>query len=407
MPGSDASIYNLIRPQPITPLRDPQEMALRRMQLQNAERTGRLGDLNLEETRRGIETNRTIQGMVAGRPDLQGDALINEVAKYDWKRAQEMRKEQAELAGKKATTGKTTAETGKLLAQQGRDLIAAATPESLPSVLEWGVKNNQQWALKAPVQIMSDPAAFSQWQRQNVLGADEWLKRNAPTISEAQTAATAAFTPGPNGPVPNQAAQDFAMRKAAAGRSKITTNILPPQKTFENEDKLRNDYTAHPMVKSSSELQNAFNLIETAYKRPSAANDLAMATKYMKILDPTSVVRESEFALAVNATGLLDKVQNYADSVLKGRKLNPTQRKDFYDSAKAINDAFQSERQKVDDQYAEMATGYGLNPKNVIPRLRTKESAPTTPAPPKLGERKDGYIYKGGDPSKQSSWEKI
>ena len=39
---SDASIYGLIRqPQPI-PLRDPDEMALRRMQLMNAERAGRI-----------------------------------------------------------------------------------------------------------------------------------------------------------------------------------------------------------------------------------------------------------------------------------------------------------------------------------------------------------------------------
>ena len=151
---------------------------------------------------------------------------------------------------------------------------------------------------------------------------------------------------------------------------RVTTNVLPPQKTFENEDKLRGDYAANPLVKSASEMQNAFNLIEAAYQRPSAANDLAMATKYMKILDPTSVVRESEFALAVNATGLLDKVQNYAASVLEGKKLNPNQRKDFYESAKAINDAFQKQRGDVDSQYSEMASGYGLNPQNVIPSLR-------------------------------------
>ena len=151
------------------------------------------------------------------------------------------------------------------------------------------------------------------------------------------------------------------------------TNVInqAASQTFNQEDKLRADYTANPNVKAAAEMQTAFKMIEAAKKNPSAANDLAMATKYMKILDPTSVVRESEFALAVQATGLLDKVKNYAASVLEGKKLNPTQREDFYNSAKAINDAFQKGREDVDKQYGEMAKGYGLNPKNVIPSLRT------------------------------------
>ena len=175
---------------------------------------------------------------------------------------------------------------------------------------------------------------------------------------------------------------------------RVTTNVLPPQKTFENEDKLRARYSADPLVKASSEMQNAFNTIEAAYQRPSAANDLAMATKYMKILDPTSVVRESEFALAVNATGLMDKVQNYAASVLEGKKLNPNQRKDFYDSAKAINDAFQKQRGEVEAQYSEMATGYGLEPKNVIPSLRRRASDKTQANPQEIVDelRRRGVI---------------
>ena len=197
-----------------------------------------------------------------------------------------------------------------------------------------------------------------------------------PPIYQAPPDVNKPFMQGAPGqpPVPNKPYQDYETGLRAAGRPQVTTNVLPPQKTFENEDKLRNDYSANPLVKASSEMQNAFNLIDAAYQRPSAANDLAMATKYMKILDPTSVVRESEFALAVNATGLFDKVSNYSAAILEGKKLNPTQRKDFYDSAKAINDAFQKQRGEIDSQYSEMATGYGLNPQNVIPSLRRRKT---------------------------------
>ena len=152
----------------------------------------------------------------------------------------------------------------------------------------------------------------------------------------------------------------------------VDVNIKEGDKAFEKENKLRDDFKADPNVKAASEMNNAFKLIEAAYQRPSAANDLAMATKYMKILDPTSVVRESEFALAVAATGLMDKVQNYAASVLEGKKLNPQQRKDFYESAKAINTSFQSGVKEIEDQYSEITKGYGLKPENVIPSLRRR-----------------------------------
>jgi hypothetical protein len=154
----------------------------------------------------------------------------------------------------------------------------------------------------------------------------------------------------------------------------VTNEIREGDKRFEKENKLRDDYKADPNVKSAAEMNNAFKLIEAAYQRPSAANDLAMATKYMKILDPTSVVRESEFALAISATGLLDKVQNYAAAVIEGKKLNPNQRKDFYESAKAINESFQSGVKDIENQYSDIAKGYGLEPKNVIPSLRRRKS---------------------------------
>ena len=175
----------------------------------------------------------------------------------------------------------------------------------------------------------------------------------------------------------NLAVQNYELGKSKAGATNVT--VKERQRTFENEDKLRADYSANPMVKASAEMQNAFNMIESAYKRPSPANDLAMATKYMKILDPTSVVRESEYAMAVNATGLLDKVYNYANMIKTGQRLNPTQRKDFYDSAKSINDAFQAERGTVDKQFSDLTEGYGLNPKNVVTSLRTPKAASEQP----------------------------
>ena len=164
---------------------------------------------------------------------------------------------------------------------------------------------------------------------------------------------------------PNEPVQAFQLKKAATGASKQTTVVNPALDPFKNEESLRKEFTANPVVKNAAEMGGAFRLIDTAFKNPSPANDLAMATKYMKILDPTSVVRESELALAMGAVGILDKVYNYAQMVSSGQKLTPTQRKDFYDSAKAINDKFQEGAAAIAAQYKGIASQYGLKPENV------------------------------------------
>jgi hypothetical protein len=152
---------------------------------------------------------------------------------------------------------------------------------------------------------------------------------------------------------------------ASAGANRQTQIVNPALNPFKNEKELRDEYRGNPVVKVADEMNTAFSTIETAFKKPSPANDLAMATKYMKILDPTSVVRESELALALNATGLIDRVRNYAEQIATGKKLNPAQRQDFYSSAKAINDAFQKQKESVATNYRGIAKQYGLKPENV------------------------------------------
>ena len=207
------------------------------------------------------------------------------------------------------------------------------------------------------------------------------------------------FRYGPNGEVvPNQAYQNYEYTKAAKGAARSVVN--PALDPFKNEQSLRKEYQDNPLVKSAAEMTNAFRTIEAAYQRPSPANDLAMATKYMKILDPTSVVRESEFALAVNATGVMDKVYNYANMIKTGQKLNPAQRQDFYNSAKAINEAFQAEAGKVKNTYRGIAKQYNLNPDNATlgPEFKPTEkpAAGLTPAEQKeLEQLRERFKTKG------------
>jgi hypothetical protein len=217
-------------------------------------------------------------------------------------------------------------------------------------------------------------------------GPDGKVIAEAPQTPDEFSRALAAAGMNPNSPEAvalfKSRLNKLATHQPAAKVNVNTDNLgLKPKDRFDMEGKLRDDYRANPTVKAADEMDSAFKMIEAAYKTPSPANDLAMATKYMKILDPTSVVRESEFALAVGATGLFDKVQNYANAIIKGEKLNPTQRKDFYDSAKAITDSFSAERAKIGQQFEQNASQYNLTPKNVIGGPPVAPAAPTAPKP--------------------------
>lgn len=119
------------------------------------------------------------------------------------------------------------------------------------------------------------------------------------------------------------------MANLKAPRTKVEVPINMGQRGFENTLKLRSDFRSEPIYKAHQEVQSAHAQIKAGIKSESPAGDLAAATKIMKILDPTSVVRESELGMAIAATGLFDRLAYYADHVIKGTKLTPSQRKDF------------------------------------------------------------------------------
>ena len=81
----------------------------------------------------------------------------------------------------------------------------------------------------------------------------------------------------------------------------------------------------------------------------------------MKLLDPGSVVRESELGMAMAASGLMDRIANYAQMTLNGTKLTPTQRKDFQDLADKLHDASVQQFNTKRKDYETLGKDYGLN----------------------------------------------
>lgn len=151
-------------------------------------------------------------------------------------------------------------------------------------------------------------------------------------------------------------------------------------------DKLRDEYNA--ASKDFIAIGDNYMRVREAARDPSAAGDLSLIFAYMKMLDPSSVVREQEFANAQNAAGVPDRIRNAWNKALNGERLNPNQRQDFINQANKVYKAQSSRHEStVKARYKQMATRFGVDPENVVgafdvPDADSGRAAPAAPPQP-------------------------
>jgi hypothetical protein len=175
--------------------------------------------------------------------------------------------------------------------------------------------------------------------------------------------------PRPTGAPAPSGAPSVVASTGGAGAPQVTPfgiqPIIPLQgKTFGNEKDLRNEFQAQ--VKPYVELGQAYQKIETAAKNPSPAGDIAMVYGFMKVLDPSSVVREGEFATAQNAGSVPDSVRNMYNKALSGERLNDKIRSDFLQQARNLVESQRVMSNDLIERYKEVAKNYKLDPNQVV-----------------------------------------
>jgi hypothetical protein len=124
-------------------------------------------------------------------------------------------------------------------------------------------------------------------------------------------------------------------RKSGATSVSLNTG----EKGFKNEFDLKKEFTNEPVYKEFQSMKSAFSQVTESLKKENPIGDVAAATKIMKLLDPGSVVRESELGIAMAASGKMDRLTNYVDMWKKGTLLTPIQRDDFGSLANELYNA--------------------------------------------------------------------
>jgi len=149
--------------------------------------------------------------------------------------------------------------------------------------------------------------------------------------------------------------QDY--RKSGATSVSINTG----EKGFKNEFDLKKEFTNEPVYKEFQSMKSAFSQVQESLKKENPIGDVAAATKIMKLLDPGSVVRESELGIAMAASGKMDRLTNYVDMWKKGTLLTPSQRTDFGSLANELYNAAANSYNAKRNEYAAFGAKYEID----------------------------------------------
>ena len=157
------------------------------------------------------------------------------------------------------------------------------------------------------------------------------------------------------------------VKKAALELAALqATGGVDPAKNFEQEEKLRKEYTKR--TEKFGEVSTILSNLEASANAKNGPGDIALITGFMKMLDPGSVVRETEFATARDTGGLYQKLLNNSQKLQSGQlfALDSKQRQEYVTLAKQYHDAAQKKAGEDKKALGVVVKNYKLNPDNVF-----------------------------------------
>lgn len=154
--------------------------------------------------------------------------------------------------------------------------------------------------------------------------------------------------------------------KIAQERS--TNGGLTPTQETSIRDKFMKDKAIQDYKLIEARTQD-INAIKKAFKRSGRLNaqDQALIMNFNKVLDPISVVRESEFARTASGQSLVDRAAGAWAKVTKGGSgLSKAEREAIYQVFDIMTDSARNRARTVAQEYNDLAIRYNTNPRNIV-----------------------------------------
>ena len=139
---------------------------------------------------------------------------------------------------------------------------------------------------------------------------------------------------------------------------------------------LAKQFRADKTVQAHQLMQNELRQLESLASEATPLSDQALITKFAKILDPGSVVRETEFAITERGGGLITAGLNLVDKTRGKGRLQPEQRAQMLQAARSLTAGVNEEYAKKRKEYADQGGLYGARPEAIIGAEPVAPSAP-------------------------------
>lgn len=155
--------------------------------------------------------------------------------------------------------------------------------------------------------------------------------------------------------------------RGAAGRANQRLNTLTPVQEMQETRKLAEDYKkfgsgAREARRQYSVMEEAIKQVEANPKMDLNAPTQAIITSFNKILDPMSVVRESEYARSAEGQAAFDRLQGKMQAIIRGGPgLTPANLRDFVSLAKVYVEKSAASLEGEKDRISRVADKYGLD----------------------------------------------
>lgn len=139
---------------------------------------------------------------------------------------------------------------------------------------------------------------------------------------------------------------------------------------------LAKQFRADKTVQAHQLMQNELRQLESLASEATPLSDQALITKFAKILDPGSVVRETEFAITERGGGIIAAGLNLVDKTRGKGRLQPEQRAQMLQAARSLTAGVNEEYAKKRKEFSQQGSLYGARPEAIIGVEPVAPSAP-------------------------------
>lgn len=169
--------------------------------------------------------------------------------------------------------------------------------------------------------------------------------------------------------------------------AKYNKDLKSDELKFKQEQVLNAGREGNKTTKNTREIAEAHGKIMNASFGTDPISDISTVIALFKMLDPGSVVRESELALGISAKSHEDWMNNAPELLMKQGYLTPKQRDNIRKLAqKMYNNQLSMQESSVDSNTKSRAKHYGLNTDFVAPPIKSPYKPADRPPTIKQGD---------------------